>query len=79
MNTSYHQSQTIQNDHFNQVQSNLLIALVFGFFFLTCYVTPSGAKGLRDWGDKINQASKRFKVLKEYNNEAVIDNETQLV
>lgn len=78
MNTFY-QSQTIQSNRLKRDQSTLLIAFVSGFFFLTCYVAPVGAKNLRDWGDKINQASKRFKVLKEYNNEAVLDNETQLV
>jgi hypothetical protein len=37
------------------------------------------AVDLRDWGKKFDDASERFVVLAEFNNEAVLDKETQLV
>ena len=37
------------------------------------------AVDLRDWGRKYDNASERFVVLTEFNNEAVLDRETQLV
>ena len=40
--------------------------------------TTAGAVDLRDWGRKY-PASERFAVLAQFNNEAVLDKETQLV
>ena len=37
------------------------------------------AVDLRDWGRQFNTASERFVVLSQFNNEAVLDKETQLV
>ena len=41
--------------------------------------STAGAVDLRDWGRKYNIASERFVVLTSFNNEAVLDKETQLV
>ncbi|SLM48096.1 conserved exported protein of unknown function [Nitrospira japonica] len=40
---------------------------------------PSFAVPLESWDDKIPNGSQRFKVLSEFNDEAVLDKETQLV
>lgn len=40
--------------------------------------TSAGAADLRDWGRKID-ASQRFVVLSQFNNQAVLEKETQLV
>ena len=60
-------------------QSTSLLTITIGLFILTISINPASAKDLRDWGTKINKASSRFKVLKGFNNEAVLDRETQLV
>jgi hypothetical protein len=39
----------------------------------------AAAVDLRDWGRKYNNASERYVVLASFNNEAVLDKETQLV
>jgi hypothetical protein len=39
----------------------------------------ASAVDLRDWGRKFNTASERFVVLAQFNNEAVLDKETQLI
>jgi hypothetical protein len=39
----------------------------------------ASAVDLRDWGRKYDSASERFVVLSQFNNEAVLDKETQLV
>ena len=39
----------------------------------------AGAVDLRDWGRKYDNASERFELLASFNNEAVLDKETQLV
>lgn len=39
----------------------------------------AAAVDLRDWGRKYNTAAERFVVLAQFNNEAVLDKETQLV
>ena len=43
------------------------------------FVEPIGAIPLESWDDKIPNAGTRFKVLSEFNGEAVLDKETQLV
>jgi hypothetical protein len=40
---------------------------------------PVGAVPLESWDDKIPNAGTRFKILTEFNGEAVLDKETQLV
>jgi hypothetical protein len=42
-------------------------------------VDLAGAMPLESWDNKIPNASMRFKVLTEFNNQAVLDKETQLV
>ena len=42
-------------------------------------VSTAGAVDLRDWGRKYNTAGERYVVLASFNNEAVLDKETQLV
>jgi len=46
---------------------------------LLWFAAPAGAIPLESWDDKIPSASLRFRVLSEFNNEAVLDRETQLV
>ena len=47
---------------------------------LALLITESAhAKDLRSWDDKISPAAQRFKILAEFNDEAVLDKETQLV
>jgi len=46
---------------------------------LLWFATPTGAVQLESWDDKISNANQRFKVLNEFNREAVLDKETQLV
>ena len=41
--------------------------------------STAGAVDLRDWGRKFNTAGERYVVLASFNNEAVLDKETQLV
>ena len=41
--------------------------------------STAGAVDMREWGRKYNIASERFVVLTSFNNEAVLDKETQLV
>ena len=43
------------------------------------FAVPAGAVPLESWDNKIPNANQRFKVLTEFNNEAVLDKETQLV
>jgi hypothetical protein len=43
------------------------------------FASAAEAVDLRDWGRKYNDASERFVVLSSFNNEAVLDKETQLV
>ncbi|MGH8204651.1 MAG: DUF1566 domain-containing protein [Steroidobacteraceae bacterium] len=52
-------------------------ALATGFIGLTL-ATAAGAVDLRDWGRKF-APSERFVVLSQFNNQAVLDKETQLV
>jgi len=46
---------------------------------LLWFVEPIGAIPLESWDSKIPNAGTRFKVLSEFNGEAVLDKETQLV
>jgi len=46
---------------------------------LLWFVDPAGAIPLESWDDKIPLATNRFRVLPEFNGEAVLDRETQLV
>jgi hypothetical protein len=57
-----------------------LLALVIGIVALGLFVgkADAGDSGI-NWSKKIDDGSKRFKVLSEFNNEAVLDKETQLV
>jgi hypothetical protein len=43
------------------------------------FAAPAGAIPLESWDDKIPNANQRFRVLPEFNGEAVLDKETQLV
>ena len=56
-----------------------LIAAFFGCFALGLMAPPAEALDLRDWGKQFSNASGRFDVLSQFNNEAVLDKETQLV
>ncbi len=60
-------------------QSTSLMIMVIGLLILTLGTSPVVAGDLQDWGDKIDNVSKRFKVLNDFNDEAVLDKETQLV
>ena len=60
-------------------QTSSLTTIVLGLMVLLLAASPAVGKDLRDWGVKIDKASSRFKVLKAFNNEAVLDKETQLV
>jgi hypothetical protein len=57
-----------------------LLALVIGIVALGLFVgkADAGDSGI-NWSKKIDDGTKRFKVLSEFNNEAVLDKETQLV
>ena len=46
---------------------------------LLWFVNPAGAIQLESWDNIIPNANARFKVLNEFNGEAVLDKETQLV
>ena len=46
---------------------------------LLWFVDPAGAIPLESWDDKIPNATLRFRVLSEFNGEAVLDKETGLV
>ena len=56
-----------------------LTAAFFGCFALGLMAPPAEALDLRDWGKQFSNASGRFDVLSQFNNEAVLDKETQLV
>ncbi len=56
-----------------------LMAAFFGCFALGLMAPPAEALDLRDWGKQFSNASGRFDVLSQFNNEAVLDKETQLV
>ena len=61
----------------NHYQSNLMWSIMI---VALLYFAPSaGAVPLESWDDKIQTATQRFKVLTEFNGEAVLDKETQLV
>ncbi len=60
-------------------QTRTLTTIILGLLVLLLATSPAVGKDLRDWGVKIDKASSRFKVLKAFNNEAVLDKETQLV
>lgn len=51
------------------------VALALG----ACAATTANAVDLRSWDQKFANASQRFVVLSAFNNEAVLDKETQLV
>ncbi len=71
----------MQRTHHNIRIWEVGLALVAVFLF----VGPAAAKGgkggehLQSWSQKIDDADKRFKVLEDFNDEAVLDKETQLV
>lgn len=46
---------------------------------LMCVATGSKAVDFRSWDQKIDDPNKRFKVLTQFDSEAVLDRETQLV
>lgn len=48
-------------------------------FTLVLFVGPTQADTLQSWDQKIDNANRRFKVLRDFNDEAVLDKETQLV
>lgn len=53
------------------------VAMAVGTLLLLA--DPAWAINLESWDNKIDNASRRFKVLSEFNSEAVLDKETQLV
>ncbi len=59
--------------------SKSFLTIFVGLFALTLFATQADAQDLRDWGKKFNNANHRFKVLNKFNDEAVLDRETQLV
>jgi len=62
----------------DRMLKNSLWGIVLGMLAIVFSVSTTEATDLRDWSKQINKAS-RFKVLKDFNFEAVLDNETQLV
>jgi hypothetical protein len=55
------------------------LATFVGVFMFGLMASSALAINLRDWGDQLPNGKSRFQVLKEFNNEAVLDKETQLV
>lgn len=58
---------------------NSLLTMVVGMFVFTMFSTQAEATELRAWAYKFNSGHARFKVLHEFNDEAVLDRETRLV
>ena len=56
---------------------SFLIAAFCGCFALGLLAPPAEALDLRDWGKQFSNARGRFQVLPLFNNEAVLDMETQ--
>ena len=59
-----------------------LCAIVAVFFAMNNIITEAAdaqTENLKSWSRKINDATKRFEVLDKFNDEAVLDRETQLV
>ena len=56
-----------------------LMTVILGLLIMTLGASPATGKDLRDWGNKIDNVSKRFEILNKFNDEAVLDKETQLV
>ena len=61
------------------IKRNRLGAVVAILSTALCIAESASAVDLRDWGRKYNTASDRYVVLASFNNEAVLDKETQLV
>ena len=55
------------------------VGLTLALLALAGFVGAAYAMDLESWDEKITKASKRFTVLSAFNNEAVLDKETQLV
>jgi hypothetical protein len=55
------------------------LAATSALLFAAALATPVHAIDLRSWDRKYDLASERFQVLPAFNNEAVLDKETQLV
>jgi len=55
------------------------LAIVLLASSLTLVAGSAGAGGLQSWDKVMPNSSQRFKVLNDFNGEAVLDNETQLV
>lgn len=55
------------------------LAATSALLFAATLATPVQAVDLRSWDRKYDLASERFQVLAAFNNEAVLDKETQLV
>jgi Protein of unknown function (DUF1566) len=55
------------------------LATTSALLFAATLATPVQAVDLRSWDRKYDLASERFQVLAAFNNEAVLDKETQLV
>ena len=60
-------------------QRNWSWAVLLGLATLAACVGTAEAIDLRSWDRKINNAHARFEVLQGFNDEAVLDKETQLV
>jgi hypothetical protein len=63
----------MRRDSLSTLIWSLSVVALFGF------VEPIGAIPLESWDSKIPNAGTRFKVLSEFNDQAVLDKETQLV
>lgn len=63
----------MRSDKRSQLMWTITVVALLGF------VEPIGAIPLESWDDKIPSAGTRFKVLSEFNGQAVLDKETQLV
>jgi hypothetical protein len=58
------------------IRKACILALTLG---AACAATPANAVDLRSWDQKFNSAANRFVVLTAFDDEAVLDKETQLV
>lgn len=67
------------NTNMNTKRAHGLVTAAGAALLTAALATPAQAIDLRSWDKKYNLASERFQVLAAFNNEAVLDKETQLV
>jgi Protein of unknown function (DUF1566) len=63
----------------NQSRCTRMWSVMVAGLSVLWFTAPAGAIPLESWDDKIPSATTRFKVLTEFNGEAVLDKETGLV